>query len=114
MYADPHTHTNRPPPFPIHVNDHTQECCFDFFFQIFLMSLKSVSLKCVLVYLHVCVGGLFGISVMDISLVLAVTLEPQSRVCVCVFKPLCMGFWVRERLVEFVPGQAVHAGLKLF
>lgn len=37
-----------------------------------------MSLKCVLVYLHVCVGGLFGISVMDISLVLAVTLEPQS------------------------------------
>lgn len=73
-----------PPPVPIHVNDQTQECCFDFFFQIFLMSLKSVSLKCVLVYLHVCVSGLFGISVMDTSLVLAVTLEPQSQVCVCV------------------------------
>lgn len=73
-----------------------------------------MSLKCVLVYLHVCVGGLFGISVMDISLVLAVTLEPQLCVWVWVFKPLCMGFWVRERLVEFVPGQAVHAGLKLF
>lgn len=71
-----------PPPSPSMRMTTHRNAALIFFFQIFLMSLKSVSLKCVLVYLHVCVGGLFGISVMDISLVLAVTLEPQSRVCV--------------------------------
>lgn len=87
--------------------------CFDFFFlQTFLMSLESVTLKCVLAYVHVCISGFFGISAMNMSLVSAVTLQPQTSVCV--FKPLCTGFWVREQLVGFVLGRAGHAGLKLF
>lgn len=63
--------------------------CFDFFTS-FLIGLESVSVKCVFVDMHVFVSGLFYISVMNMRLGLAVTLEPQTSVCV--LKPLCMHF----------------------
>lgn len=37
-------------------------------------------LECVFVYMRVCVGGLSGVSARNMSLVLAVTLEPQTSV----------------------------------
>lgn len=71
--------------------------CFDLF--VFLMSFVNVALKCALVSV-----GPFGISVMNMRLALAVTLEPQTSA----FKPPAYEVSVVESggFAEFVPGRS--------
>lgn len=63
-------------------------------------------------YMYVYVSGLFGISVINTRSVLAVTLEPRTSMCV---KPFVYVFLKEQPggVVEVVPGQAGHVGLKL-
>lgn len=78
------------------------------------MSFRCVPLKCEVMYVFVCVAGLFSESITNMKLVLAVTLEPQTSVCVCVCvckPPVCMflmrrsaGGWGCFRLTGVVLG----------
>ncbi len=80
-----------------------QSGCDVFDFSL-LMSSESFPPKCVFMYMWVCVGGLFAVSVMNMRLVLAVTLEPQTsvRACVCMNPCVC------------VSDRVVRGGLRLF